>query len=124
MLQGTSLLCSPFTQFLSFCGGYCETRPMVSQEKTGQEQCSALILPTGKSSTSLMRPGTKANQCQPGLPFMKSIRSVFIVSEKGKAYLVDFNYDTEPLYGKYPLPFAGRRPLDIPVVFPDNITIS
>ncbi|GBD97889.1 MAG TPA: NAD(P)/FAD-dependent oxidoreductase [Nitrospirae bacterium] len=31
----------------------------------------------------------------------------FIVSEKGKAYLVDFNYDTEPLYGKYPLPFAG-----------------
>jgi sulfide:quinone oxidoreductase len=31
----------------------------------------------------------------------------FIVSEKGKSYLVDFNYDTEPLFGKYPLPVIG-----------------
>lgn len=31
----------------------------------------------------------------------------FIVSEKGKAYLVDFNYETEPLFGKYPLPGIG-----------------
>jgi sulfide:quinone oxidoreductase len=31
----------------------------------------------------------------------------FIVSEKGKSYLVDFNYETEPLYGKYPVPVIG-----------------
>jgi sulfide:quinone oxidoreductase len=31
----------------------------------------------------------------------------FIVSEKGKAYLVDFNYDTEPLFGTYPVPGIG-----------------
>lgn len=31
----------------------------------------------------------------------------FIVSEKGKSLLVDFNYDTEPLFGKYPLPAIG-----------------
>lgn len=31
----------------------------------------------------------------------------FIVSEKGKSLLVDFNYDTEPLFGKYPLPVIG-----------------
>lgn len=31
----------------------------------------------------------------------------FIVSEKGKSYLVDFNYEIEPLFGKYPLPGIG-----------------
>jgi sulfide:quinone oxidoreductase len=31
----------------------------------------------------------------------------FIVSEKGRSYLVDFNYETEPLYGKYPVPVIG-----------------
>ncbi len=31
----------------------------------------------------------------------------FIVSEKGKSYLVDFNYDVEPLFGKYPIPVIG-----------------
>ena len=31
----------------------------------------------------------------------------YIVSEKGKAFLVDFNYDTEPLFGKYPIPGIG-----------------
>jgi sulfide:quinone oxidoreductase len=31
----------------------------------------------------------------------------FIVSEKGKSFLVDFNYDVEPLFGKFPLPVIG-----------------
>ena len=31
----------------------------------------------------------------------------FIVSEKGQSYLVDFNYETDPLFGKYPLPVVG-----------------
>lgn len=31
----------------------------------------------------------------------------FIVAGKGRSYLVDFNYDTEPLFGKYPLPVVG-----------------
>ncbi len=35
----------------------------------------------------------------------------FIVSEKGKSYLVDFNYETEPLFGKFPLPLIG--PFDL-----------
>ena len=31
----------------------------------------------------------------------------FIESGHGKGLLIDFNYDTEPLPGKYPLPFVG-----------------
>jgi sulfide:quinone oxidoreductase len=31
----------------------------------------------------------------------------FIESGDGKAMLIDFNYDTEPLTGTYPLPYAG-----------------
>ena len=31
----------------------------------------------------------------------------FIESGDGKALLIDFNYDTEPLTGTYPLPYAG-----------------
>jgi len=31
----------------------------------------------------------------------------FIVAGKGSSYLVDFNYDTEPLFGKFPLPGVG-----------------
>jgi sulfide:quinone oxidoreductase len=31
----------------------------------------------------------------------------FIVSEKGRSYLVDFNYNTEPLFGKYPISGVG-----------------
>ncbi len=31
----------------------------------------------------------------------------FIESGDGKGLLIDFNYDTEPLPGKYPLPFVG-----------------
>ena len=31
----------------------------------------------------------------------------FIESGDGKALLIDFNYDTEPLPGKYPLPHVG-----------------
>jgi len=35
----------------------------------------------------------------------------FIESGNGKGLLIDFNYDTEPLPGKYPLPLVG--PLDL-----------
>jgi sulfide:quinone oxidoreductase len=35
----------------------------------------------------------------------------FIESGKGKALLVDFNYDTEPLPGVFPLPLVGPMPL-------------
>ncbi len=31
----------------------------------------------------------------------------FIVSQRGKAFLVDFNYKIEPLPGKFPVPFLG-----------------
>ena len=40
-------------------------------------------------------------------PIYDGHSTCFIVSEKGKSYLVDFNYDTEPLFGKYPLPLVG-----------------
>ncbi len=40
-------------------------------------------------------------------PIYDGHSTCFIVSEKGKSYLVDFNYDTEPLFGKYPLPVIG-----------------
>jgi sulfide:quinone oxidoreductase len=35
----------------------------------------------------------------------------FIESGDGKALLIDFNYDTEPLTGKYPLPLVGPMSL-------------
>lgn len=35
----------------------------------------------------------------------------FVESGSGKGLLIDFNYDTEPLPGKYPLPWVG--PLDL-----------
>lgn len=35
----------------------------------------------------------------------------FIVSELDKAFLIDFNYDTEPLPGKFPFP--GMGPFDL-----------
>ena len=35
----------------------------------------------------------------------------FIESGDGKALLIDFNYDTEPLSGKYPLPLVGPMSL-------------
>jgi sulfide:quinone oxidoreductase len=35
----------------------------------------------------------------------------FIESGKGKALLIDFNYDTEPLPGVFPLPIVGPMPL-------------
>ncbi len=31
----------------------------------------------------------------------------FVESGDGKALLIDFNYDTEPLTGKYPVPVVG-----------------
>jgi sulfide:quinone oxidoreductase len=40
-------------------------------------------------------------------PIYDGHSTCFIVSEKGKSYLVDFNYNTEPLFGKYPLPVIG-----------------
>jgi sulfide:quinone oxidoreductase len=35
----------------------------------------------------------------------------FVESGDDKALLIDFNYDTEPLTGKYPLPVVG--PMDL-----------
>ena len=35
----------------------------------------------------------------------------FVEAGDGKALLIDFNYDTEPLTGKYPLPYLG--PMDL-----------
>jgi sulfide:quinone oxidoreductase len=35
----------------------------------------------------------------------------FIESGKGKALLIDFNYETEPLPGVFPIPFVGPMPL-------------
>jgi sulfide:quinone oxidoreductase len=35
----------------------------------------------------------------------------FVESGDGKALLIDFNYDTEPLPGKYPLPYVGPMSL-------------
>ena len=32
----------------------------------------------------------------------------FIESGNGKGLLIDFNYDTEPMTGKYPVPISGR----------------
>jgi sulfide:quinone oxidoreductase len=40
-------------------------------------------------------------------PMYDGHSTCFIVSEKGKSYLVDFNYETEPLFGKYPVPGIG-----------------
>ncbi len=40
-------------------------------------------------------------------PIYDGHSTCYIVSDKGKSYLVDFNYDTEPLFGKYPIPFVG-----------------
>ncbi len=40
-------------------------------------------------------------------PLYDGHSTCFIVSEKGKSYLVDFNYTTEPLPGRYPLPIIG-----------------
>jgi sulfide:quinone oxidoreductase len=35
----------------------------------------------------------------------------FVESGKGKAFLIDFNYETEPLPGKFPFPLIGPLPL-------------
>ncbi len=40
-------------------------------------------------------------------PLYDGHTTCFIVSEKGKSYLVDFNYEVEPLLGKYPFPVIG-----------------
>ena len=35
----------------------------------------------------------------------------FVESGDGKGLLIDFNYDTQPLPGRYPLPFVGPMSL-------------
>src|SRR5947209_2894727 len=45
-----------------------------------------------------------------GRPMMRSFdghANCFVESGRGNAMLIDFNYDTEPLPGKYPLPLLG-----------------
>jgi sulfide:quinone oxidoreductase len=49
-----------------------------------------------------------------GLPMTRAFdghANCFVESGDGKALLIDFNYDTEPLTGKYPLPVIG--PMDL-----------
>ena len=40
-------------------------------------------------------------------PIYDGHSTCFIVSKKGKSFLVDFNYNIEPLFGKYPIPVIG-----------------
>ncbi len=40
-------------------------------------------------------------------PIYDGHSTCFIVSERGKSFLVDFNYKVEPLPGKYPIPLIG-----------------
>jgi sulfide:quinone oxidoreductase len=40
-------------------------------------------------------------------PLYDGHSTCFIVSEKGRSYLVDFNYNIEPMFGKYPIPSVG-----------------
>lgn len=40
-------------------------------------------------------------------PIYDGHSTCFIVSRRGKSYLVDFNYEVEPLPGKYPIPGIG-----------------
>ena len=44
---------------------------------------------------------------QPMTHFFDGHANCFIESGRGKGMLIDFNYDTEPLPGKYPLPGVG-----------------
>jgi sulfide:quinone oxidoreductase len=43
----------------------------------------------------------------PALPAFDGHANCFIESGDGKAMLLDFNYDTEPLPGRFPLPGIG-----------------
>ncbi len=45
------------------------------------------------------------------LPEFDGHANCFIESGKGKALLIDFNYETEPLPGVFPLPIVGPMPL-------------
>ncbi len=45
------------------------------------------------------------------LPEFDGHSNCFIESGNGKALLIDFNYDTEPLPGKFPFPVVGPMPL-------------
>jgi sulfide:quinone oxidoreductase len=45
------------------------------------------------------------------LPAFDGHANCFIESGKGKALLIDFNYETEPLPGMFPLPWVGPLPL-------------
>jgi sulfide:quinone oxidoreductase len=44
---------------------------------------------------------------EPLLPDFDGHANCFIESGFGKAFLIDFNYDLEPVQGKFPLPFVG-----------------
>jgi len=44
------------------------------------------------------------------LPTFDGHANCFIESGFGKGLLIDFNYDVEPLPGRYPLPGVGRSP--------------
>ena len=65
-----------------------------ARSRTSRSRCSS----TTSCSTS---PG------EPMTALFDGHANCFIESGHGKALLIDFNYDTEPLPGKYPLPVVG-----------------
>ena len=72
--------------------------PRPARSRTSRSRSS----PTTSSSTSHGEPMTHS---------FDGHANCFVESGDGKALLIDFNYDTEPLPGKYPLPGVG--PLDL-----------
>lgn len=50
-------------------------------------------------------------QGKPLEPLFDGHANCFVETGYGKGMLIDFNYNTEPLPGKYPLPFIGPFPL-------------
>lgn len=53
----------------------------------------------------------RAIQGRPLEPGFDGHANCFVETGRGKAFLIDFNYETEPLPGKFPFPVVGPMPL-------------
>jgi sulfide:quinone oxidoreductase len=53
----------------------------------------------------------RASQGQPLEPGFDGHANCFVEMGRGRAILIDFNYETEPLPGKFPFPIVGPLPL-------------
>ena len=53
----------------------------------------------------------RAGEGKPLEPGFDGHANCFVETGRGKAFLIDFNYETEPLPGKFPFPFIGPLPL-------------